>query len=110
MKGRPVRSDITASKSSQDDVIRKAISQVFCAICRQQVAGTLANEKGPHQVMEAFAVGIAIQLFGRVFLFLFFRGFLAGLLIHNLHGQTHLAAVIEAQQLDPDLLAFFQDI
>src|SRR5262245_23149554 len=35
---------------------------------------------------------------------------LARLLVDDLHGETHFAAVIEAQQLDPDLLALLDNV
>jgi hypothetical protein len=36
--------------------------------------------------------------------------FFAGLLVDHFHGQTHLAAIVKAQQFDPDLLTFFENI
>src|SRR5215468_2401704 len=35
---------------------------------------------------------------------------LAGLLVDDLHGQAHLAALVEAQELDLDLVAFLDDV
>ena len=36
--------------------------------------------------------------------------FFAGFLVDHFHGQTHLAAIVKAQQFDPDLLTFFENI
>src|SRR5262249_5058223 len=38
------------------------------------------------------------------------RDLLAGRLVDDLHRQAHLAAIVEAQQLDVDLLAFLDDL
>ena len=38
------------------------------------------------------------------------RDLLAGRLVDDLHGEAHLAAVVEAQQLDEDLLALLDDL
>ncbi len=43
-------------------------------------------------------------------LLLFGNDFLTGGLIDNLHGEANLAALIEAHQLDPDLVAFLDDV
>ena len=46
-----------------------------------------------------------------VFLFLLFaRSFFATLLIDNFHRQAHFATIVKAQQLDPDLLTFFENV
>src|SRR5215469_16293426 len=49
-------------------------------------------------------------LFGRVVLLLVSRDFLAGRLVDDLHRQADLAALVEAEELDPDLLAFLDDV
>ena len=38
------------------------------------------------------------------------RNFLTGFLIDNLHGQTDLAALVKAHQLDPDLVTFLDHV
>src|SRR5215217_8238806 len=47
------------------------------------------------------------SLFGRCF---FALDFLAGGLVDDLHRQADLAALVKAQQLDPDLVAFLDDV
>src|SRR5690606_10876831 len=59
----------------------------------------------PKAVSQISGVG----LFG-VFLLLVPGKFLAGLLVNDLHGEPHLAALVEAHQLDPHLVAFLDDI
>src|SRR5687768_3131713 len=49
----------------------------------------------------------ATSLFGRS---VFPGAFLAGFLVDHLHRQAHLAALVKAQELDPDLVAFLDDV
>ena len=44
------------------------------------------------------------------FFFLLADDFLAALLVDDLHRQANLAALVEAHQLDVDLVAFLDDI
>src|SRR3984885_14846803 len=54
-----------------------------------------------------FAGGFAVVLVLRLLLRLHV---LAGLLVDDLHREPHLAALVEAEQLDLDLVAFLDDV
>ena len=55
-------------------------------------------------LFKEFVVG------GLTFAGLIGHDFFAGFLVDHFHGQTHLAAIVKAQQFDPDLLTFFENI
>src|SRR5690606_17782212 len=63
-------------------------------------------------LISAVGKGSGVFAFSLLFLvlLLFLRQFLAGGLIDHLHGQANLAALVEAHQLDPDLVAFLDHI
>ena len=48
--------------------------------------------------------------FGGLALALFLLDLLAGRLVDDLHRQAHLAALVEAEELDPDLVAFLDHV
>src|SRR5690606_8811229 len=69
--------------------------------------GGTAETKGPGAMARPFASFLAWKrLFGGAFP----GDFLAALLVDDLHGEAHLAALVEAEQFYPHLVAFLDHV
>src|SRR5262245_2168574 len=79
---------------------RRPLSAVAAALAIPAAASAIAAVAARRAALQRRLFGLALGA----------RDLLAGGLVHDLHGQAHLAAVVEAEQLDEDLLSLLHHL
>jgi hypothetical protein len=83
---------------------------VFGNIDSTNCFSVLSNTKNPAGLLQRGSCYSVVAECERARLRVFFCDLFAGFLVDDFHRQANLAAIIKAEELDPDFIAFLDDV